>query len=64
MANRKEPKYKRGQKLILEISEIHTHYDDHGQEFNLYRVKGFRSLVFDDNGMDIIMKQMEGEENE
>lgn len=54
---KKEPKYPRGTKVVLEVGEIHTHYDDNGTAYNLYRMKGFRSLFLDDRGMEIAMKQ-------
>lgn len=45
-------KYKRGQKFQVEISEVHTHYTDDGKPYNLYRIKGFNTMVFDDYGLD------------
>jgi len=51
-------KYHRGDKFIIEIAEKHTHYNDRDEPYALYRVKGFKSLVFDDNGLDKL-NQME-----
>lgn len=44
-------KIEKGDKYIIEIGEIHTHYDDNGHEYKLARIKGFKSLVFDENGL-------------
>lgn len=43
---------KKGEKYIIEIAEVHTHYDDNGKEFPIARIKGFSSLVFDQKGLD------------
>lgn len=51
-------KYHRGDKFIIEIAEKHTFYYDNNKSYALYRVKGFKSLVFDDNGLDKL-NQME-----
>lgn len=45
-------KYKKGDKFIIEISEVHTHWTDDGKPYKLYRVKGFNSLVLDEYGLD------------
>ena len=48
MANKIEPKYKKGKKLTLEIAEVHTHNDDNNKPYSVYRIKGFNSLILDD----------------
>lgn len=45
-------KYKKGQKFQVEIGEVHTHYTDDGKPYNLYRIKGFNTITFDDYGLD------------
>lgn len=45
-------KHKRGDKFILEIAEVHTHYTDKGKPYNCYRVKGFNTVMFDDYGLE------------
>lgn len=42
---------KKGDKYIIEVSEVHTHYDDNGNKYPLARIKGFNSLVFDEFGL-------------
>ena len=59
MANSKKHKYRRGQKLTVEISEIHTHYDDNGQPYSVYRIKGFNSLFLDDYAIGKLIEQQE-----
>lgn len=46
-------------KYIIEIAERHTHYTDEGKLYNLYRVKGFNSLVLDDYGLKKLEKYKE-----
>lgn len=54
-------KFKRGDKFEIEISEVHTHYDDNGKPFSMYRAKGFSTLTFDDKGLERLRK-IESEE--
>lgn len=42
---------KQGDKYIIEIAEVQTHYDDNGNKYPLARIKGFSSLVFDEYGL-------------
>lgn len=42
---------KKGDKYIIEIGEVQTHYDDNGNKYPLARIKGFNSLVFDEYGL-------------
>lgn len=50
-------KYNKGDKFIIEIDEIFENSEDGIiHEEKLYRIKGFRSLVFDDNGLDKLQK--------
>lgn len=56
MSLKKKSKYKRGEKFEIEIAEIHTHYDDNMRPYNVYRVKGFRSLFLDDYVLDKLQK--------
>lgn len=49
-------KFKRGDKFEIEISEVHTHYDDNGKPFSMYRAKGFSTLTFDDKGIERLRK--------
>lgn len=56
MANKKEPKYNKGDKFTIEIAEIHTHYDDNNKPYNVYRVKGFNSLFLDEYALDKLGK--------
>lgn len=61
-----------GDKFIVEISEVFTSkgkYMDYGceeneYEENLYRVKGFNSLVFDDHGLNRLEKYEPGKNME
>ena len=48
MSNKWRSRYKKGTKLTIEIAEVHTHYDDNGQPYSVYRIKGFNSLFLDD----------------
>lgn len=54
-------KFNRGDKFEIEISEVHTHYDDNGNPFSMYRAKGFSTLTFDDKGLERLRK-IESEE--
>lgn len=54
-------KFKRGDKFEIEIAEVHTHYDDNGKPFSMYRAKGFSTLTFDDKGLERL-KKIESEE--
>lgn len=54
--NNTKSKYKKGQKFQVEIAEVHTHYTDDGKPYNLYRIKGFNSMVMDDYGLDRLVK--------
>lgn len=40
-----------GQKYVIEIDDIFTSVNADGSFKNLYHVKGFNSLVFDDEGL-------------
>lgn len=40
-----EHKFNKGDKFVIEIAEVHTHYTDNGVEYPLYRIKGFGSMV-------------------
>ena len=47
-------KYKKGDKFVLEIEEVYAADDStnaSGRPTKLYRMKGFNSLVFDQNGL-------------
>ncbi len=44
-------KYNKGDKFIIEIAEVHTHYTDNGVEFPLYRIKGFDSMVMTEKAL-------------
>lgn len=48
--------YKVGDKFVVEIAEVH---DEPFNEVDLYRMKGFNSLVFDKNGLDKLQKYEE-----
>lgn len=50
-------KYKRGEKFVIEIAEVHTHYSDNEEPYSLYRVKGFNSLVLDDYALNKLREQ-------
>ena len=54
-------KFNRGDKFEIEISEVHTHYDDNGKPFSMYRAKGFSTLTFDDKSLERL-KKIESEE--
>lgn len=45
-------KHKKGDRFILEIGEVHTHYTDKGKPYSCYRVKGFNTVMFDDYGLE------------
>ena len=66
MANKIEPKYKKGKKLTNEIAEVHTHYDDNNKPYSVYRIKGFNSLFLDDYAINklIEMEQLSTERKE
>lgn len=55
-------KYKKGQKFQVEIAEVHTHYTDDGNPYNLYRIKGFNTMVFDDYGLNRLIGLAKGDE--
>lgn len=44
--------YKKGDQFVIEIGDVLT---DANNE-RVYKIKGFRSLVFDDNGLDRLGK--------
>lgn len=58
---KRNSKFHRGDKFEIEISEVHTHYDDNGKPFSMYRAKGFSTLTFDDKGLERLRK-IESEE--
>ena len=58
---KRNSKFKRGDKFEIEIAEVHTHYDDNGKPFSMYRAKGFSTLTFDDKGLERLRK-IESEE--
>lgn len=43
---------KKGEKYIIEIAEVHTHFDDNGKKYPVARIKGFSALTFDQKGLD------------
>ena len=45
-------KHNKGDKFIIEIAERHTHYTDKGKPYNVYRIKGFNTVMFDDYGLE------------
>lgn len=47
---------KKGDKYIIEIAEVHTHYDDNGKAYPMARIKGFSALTFDQKGLDMLEK--------
>lgn len=50
-------KYHIRDKFVIEIDEVfENNADDFIHEKELYRIKGFNSLVFDDNGLDKLQK--------
>lgn len=49
-------KYRRGQRFEIEIAEVHTHYNDEGVPYSVYRVKGFNSMFLDDYALDKLAK--------
>lgn len=60
MPNKLEPKYNQGDKFTIEIAEVNTHYDDDKQPYNVYRVKGFKSLFVDEYALDKLEKNISG----
>lgn len=54
-----QPKYKRGMKITIEIAEIHTHFTDDMNPYNVYRVKGINSLFLTDGAIDKLLIQHE-----
>lgn len=52
-------KFKRGQQFVIEIAEVHTHYNDNGEPYPVYRIKGFDSLVLTDYGIQRILEVTE-----
>lgn len=55
-------KFKVGDKFIVEIGECYDRclpFGDDNTPNELYRIKGFNSLVFDDNGLDKLQKYEE-----
>lgn len=55
---------KKGEKYIIEIAEVHTHYDDNGNKYPVARIKGFSALTFDQKGLDKLEVFEEGETRE
>lgn len=53
---------KKGEKYIIEISEIHTSYDENGESYPLAKIKGFSTLVFDEKGLSRLEKVEEPKE--
>ncbi len=51
-------KYHRGDRFIIEIAEVHTHYKDNGDPYPLYRIKGFDSMVMTNIALDRLEKQL------
>lgn len=47
---------KKGEKYIIEIAEVHTHYDDNGKAYPMARIKGFSALTFDEKGLSKLEK--------
>lgn len=47
---------KKGDKYIIEVAEVHTHYDDNGKAYPIARIKGFSALTFDQKGLDMLEK--------
>lgn len=48
--------YKVGDKFEIEIEEVYESACPWVNAINLYRIKGFNSLVFDENGLDKLKK--------
>ena len=57
MGRKMKHKYHRGDRFIIEISEVHTHYKDNGDPYPLYRIKGFDSMVMTNIALDMLAKQ-------
>ena len=58
-------KYKVGDKFLIEIGEVYSNglpFVDDNEPCTLYRIKGFKSLVFDENGLDKLEKLEEKKE--
>ena len=50
-------RYSVGDKFIIEIGEVYNgDISENSNPKELYRIKGFRSLVFDNNGLDFLEK--------
>lgn len=54
---------KKGEKYIIEIAEVHTHYDDNGKKYPVARIKGFSALTFDQRGLDRLEKVKKTDSN-
>lgn len=54
---------KKGEKYIIEIAEVHTHYDDNGKPYPVARIKGFSALTFDQRGLDRLEKVKKTDSN-
>ena len=52
-------KYKVGDKFIVEVAEIFEEAEEDLFPDELYRIRGFNSLVFDDDGLDELQKYTE-----
>lgn len=46
-----EHKFNKGDKFVIEIAEVHSHYTDNGVEYPLYRIKGFDSMVMTEKAL-------------
>ena len=52
-------KYNVGDKFVIEIGEVYNSglpFENDDEPCTLYRIKGFNSLVFDENGLDKLKK--------
>lgn len=47
---------KKGDKYVIEISEVEYFWDDNGVSYPLARIKGFSALTFDERGLDRLEK--------
>lgn len=56
-----EHKFNKGDKFIIEIAEVHTHYNEDGLAYPLYRIKGFDSMVMTEPALYRIIHQHDGE---
>jgi hypothetical protein len=57
--------HKVGDKFVIEIGEVYSNglpFADDNEPCTLYRIKGFKSLVFDENGIDRLEKLEEKKE--